>query len=131
MSNWNTFDEQNQLTFKRPDLGRWLGRGKITDNKDILLHYKCPRLEILNDSLTGARSGILGGEKIVHNIFITFYGSIEMAAHFNNLKTIWRKWRSNTNKNKMQHLCCLTIICRSLSIKMIDCWVKFMPKNCK
>ena len=88
MSNWNAFYEQNQLTFERPDLGRWLEIGKITDMKDFLLHYNCFRLKILSFSLTGARSGMLEGGKNLHNIFINFDGSIEMAARSNNLTAV-------------------------------------------
>lgn len=88
MSNWNVFDEQNQLTSESPDLGRWLKIVKTTDIKDFPLNYNSSRLKILSVSLTGARPGILGGGKNLHNIFINFDVCIAMAARSSNLTTV-------------------------------------------
>ena len=47
------FDEQNQLLFKRADLGKCLGIRKIGDDfRDSPSQYTCPRSEIEAGGLT-------------------------------------------------------------------------------
>ena len=62
--------------FKRADLGKYLGIGKIRNNfKDFRSHYAHVRSEVAGAGLTGA----LGRAKNLHDIFINLDFAIELA----------------------------------------------------
>ena len=111
------FDEQNQLLFKRADLGNYLGIEDIRHNlRDFPSHYNHLRLDLEG----GGLALTLERTKNPHDIFINLDGSIEMAVRSKKPKAValvkWlsnkgveKKYKKNINKplkKKMQQFHC-------------------------
>ena len=78
-------DEQNQLLFKRADLGKYLGIRNIRDNfKESSSHHAHPLSEIEGVCHTGT----LGRAKNSYDIFINFDASIEMTVRSKKPKAV-------------------------------------------
>ena len=94
------FNEQNQLLFKRADLGKYLGIDDIRHNfRDFPSHYNHLRSDIEG----GGLAPTLGRTKNPHDIFINLDGSIEMAVLSKKLKAVALvKWLSKKGVEKIQ-----------------------------
>ena len=69
------FDKQNQLLFKRTDLGKYLGIRNIRDNfKEFSSHHSCPKSEIGGAGVTDPR----GRTKNSHDILLNLDKAIEI-----------------------------------------------------
>ena len=93
------FDEQNQLLFKRVDLGKYLGKRNIRDNfKELSSHHAHPRFEIEGVGHTNT----FGRAKDPHEIFINLDASIEMTVRSKILKAVALvKWLAKNGIRKI------------------------------
>ena len=94
------FDEQNQPSFKRADLRKYLGIEDIKNNfKDFSSHYTCPRSDLKGVGLIPS----FGRTKNPHDIFINMDGSIEMAVRSKKPKAVGLvKWLTKKCMEKIQ-----------------------------
>ena len=94
------FDDQNQLLFKRGDLGKYLGIEDIRHNfKDFPSHYTRSR----SDLEAGGWAPSLGRTTNPHDIFIDLDSSIEMALRSKKPKAVALvKWLTKKGIEKIQ-----------------------------
>ena len=75
------FDDQNQPWFKHADLGRYLGIVKVKNSMHISSHFMCKRQDITGVLPPVSRSGMRGGGKNPHDVFVNLDGAIYIATN--------------------------------------------------
>ena len=92
------FDTNSQPWFKCSDLGGYLGITKVRSMQLSSL-FCLPRSKILVPQLHGARSGMQGGGKNSHDVFINLDSTVEVAIRSNKPKAVeLTQWLMKNNK---------------------------------
>ena len=74
-------DDQNQPWFKRADFGRYLAIVKVKSSMHIPSHFMCKRQDIKGVLLPAPQSGMRGGSKNPHDVFVNLDGAIYIATN--------------------------------------------------
>ena len=96
------FDKQNQPWFKRADLGRFLGVVDIKRNFVGVMKTHT-RLSISGEGPTPSRSGIRGGGKNLHDVFVDLGTALEITHRSRKPKAVkLMKWLAEKGIEKLQ-----------------------------
>ena len=97
------FDDQNQPWFKRADFGRYLGIVKVKNSMHTPSHFMCKRQDIKGVLPPAPRSGMRGGSKNLHDVFVNLDGAIYITTNSKKEKaTALISWLLKKGVEKLQ-----------------------------